>query len=156
VYRGILPELPKLISSNQNRYPNLVSDISGSGNSCLGLGNSDMGNGYRVFYPGLRDDDAMPVALPRRRPPSSPLSLAADMQRAGTMSANGSCRLIPPKSKRTVHNSHFRAEARGPGPQRSITESLDNPQCPVRLAEKKKLLLILIYCEKKNYSITEK
>jgi hypothetical protein len=34
-----------------------------------------------------RDGDAMPitVALARRRPPGSPLSLAADLQRAGTM-----------------------------------------------------------------------
>jgi len=42
----ILPELPKLISDNQNCYLNLRSGTSGSGN----LGTD---NGYRVFCLGL-------------------------------------------------------------------------------------------------------
>jgi hypothetical protein len=50
---GILPELPKLISSNQNRYSNLGSGTSGSGNSGPSSGNLSMGNRYRVFCPGL-------------------------------------------------------------------------------------------------------
>jgi hypothetical protein len=43
---SVLPESPKLISGNDNYYPNLGSGTSGSGNS-------GTGNGYRVFCPGL-------------------------------------------------------------------------------------------------------
>jgi hypothetical protein len=43
---GILPELPKLILSNQNCYPNLESGTSSSGNS-------GTGNEYRIICPGL-------------------------------------------------------------------------------------------------------
>jgi hypothetical protein len=53
VYLSVLPELPKLISGNDNHYPNLGSGTSGSGNSGSGLGNLGTSNGYRVFCPGL-------------------------------------------------------------------------------------------------------
>ena len=49
-YRGILPELPKLIFGNQNCYPNLGLGTSGLGNSGPGSGNSGTGNGMCKCY----------------------------------------------------------------------------------------------------------
>jgi hypothetical protein len=49
---SVLPELSKLISGNDNHYPNLGSGASGSGNS-----GSGSGNGYRVFCPSFCNEN---------------------------------------------------------------------------------------------------
>jgi hypothetical protein len=69
---SVIPELPKLISGNDNHYPNLGSGTSGSGNSGSGSGNSGTGNGYRVFCPGL------PLLCPEIR-----LALRGETERVG-------------------------------------------------------------------------
>ena len=50
---GLLPELPKLISGNQNCYLNLGLCISGSCNSGPSPGNLGTGNRYWVICPDL-------------------------------------------------------------------------------------------------------
>jgi hypothetical protein len=63
-----ITRITKLISGNDNHYPNLGSGTSGSGNSgsgsCnsgSGSCNSGTGNGYRVFCRGL---PAAPLSAP--------------------------------------------------------------------------------------------